>query len=75
MALSEIHAIKVTNPCLASQTARSLYGTKHILVLGKEDPIRFKFRLRAHMAGPHNMHAVHHMQETTMANATSGELE
>ena len=49
LADAEIHRIKVTNLRLDSHTARSLYGTKYIPVLGKEDPIKFKAMRRAHM--------------------------
>ena len=74
MAETEIHGIKVTNLCLARHTARSLYGTKHIPVFGKEDPIRLKIIRRAQMAGPQDLRAVHHMQKTNMANVTSWEM-
>ena len=61
LAETEIHQIKVTNLRLDSQTARSLYGTKYIPVLGKEDPIKFKAMSRAHMAGPQVLRTLHHL--------------
>ena len=69
----EIQGNRTTNLRLASHTARSLHGTRHILILGREDPLRMKVMRKAHMAGLQALRAVHHLQKTTMANVTSGE--
>ena len=46
-----IHSLMVTDLRLASHTARGLFGTKHLPILGTNDPIRAKFMRRAHILG------------------------
>ena len=74
MAETEVQGIQTTNLRLASHTARSLYGTKYIRILGRKDPLKEKVMRRAHLAGPQVLRSVHNLQKTTMANVTSGEL-
>ena len=71
---TEIQGIQTTNLRLASHTARSLYGTKYIPILGEEDPLKEKVLRKAHLAGPQVLRSVHHLQKTTMVNVTSWEL-
>ena len=52
MAETEVQGIQTTNLRLASHTARSLYGTKYIPILGRKDPLKEKVMRKAHLAGP-----------------------
>ena len=70
----EIHSIKVTNLRLASYSARSLYGTNHLPILGTDDPIKTKFMRRAHTMGPEGTRGTHQFGKTTFANVISGEI-
>ena len=70
MAETEVQGIQTTNLRLASHTARSLYGTKYIRILGRKDPLKEKVMRRAHLAGPQVLRSVHNLQKTTMANVT-----
>ena len=63
--------LKVTNLRLASHTARALYGTKHLPVLGREDPIRIEIIRRAHTSGPLGVRTIHHYYP---GNLTSREM-
>ena len=74
MAETEVQGIQTNNLRLASHTARSLYGTKYIPILGRKDPLKEKVMRRAHLAGPQVLRSLHNLQKTTMANVTSGEL-
>ena len=69
-----IYSIKVTDLCLASHTARSLFGTKHLPILDTDDPIRAKFICRAHTLGPGGSRGTHQFGKTTLANVISGEI-
>ena len=69
-----IHTISVTDLRLASHTARSLFGTKHLPILGTNDPIRTKLMRRAHNVGPEGNRGTHQFGKTTLANVISGEL-
>ena len=70
MTETEIQGIQTTNLRLASHTARSLFGTKYIPILGRKDPLKEKVMRMAHLAGPQAHRAVHNLQKTTMANVT-----
>ena len=69
-----VHGIKVTNLRLASHTARELYGTKHLPILGVDDPIRTKFIRRAHTTDSTGSRGTHQFGKTTLANLMSGEM-
>ena len=74
MTETEIQGIQTTNLRLASHTARSLFGTKYIPILGRKDPLKEKVMRMAHLAGSQAHRAVHNLQKNTMANVTSGEV-
>ena len=67
-----IHSISVTDLRLASHTARSLFGTKHLPILGTDDPIKAKFMRRAHTMRPEGTRGTHQLGKTALANVILG---
>ena len=52
MSDSEIQGVKTMSLRLQSHTARELYGTRFLPVLGSEDPLQYKVKRMGHELGP-----------------------
>ena len=69
-----VRCIKVLELRLESSTARSLFGTKYIPVLGTDDPLRTQLMRRAHEMHSGASREIHHLEKTTIANLVSGQV-
>merc|ERR1711888_437089 len=68
----QIHGIKVMTLRLQSNTARELFGTKFLPVIGGNDPIRTQLLRSAHQPELGAGRAMHHLEKTTLANLVRG---
>ena len=68
----QIHNIKVMTLRLQSNTARELFGTKFLPVIGGNDPIRTQLLRSAHQPELGPGRAMHHLEKTTLANLVRG---
>ena len=71
---SQIHDIKVMSLRLQSNTARSLYGTKYLPVLGADDLMRTQLLRKAHELEPGAGRVMHNLEKTTTANLMCGPI-
>ena len=69
---SQIHGIKVMSLRLQSNTARSLYGTKYLPVLGTDDPMKTQLIRKAHETEHGAGRLMHNLEKTTLANLVQG---
>ena len=74
MSDSEIQGVKTMSLRLQSHTARELYGTRFLPVLGSEDPLRYKVIRMGHELGPGTNRRTHNLEKTTSANLLRGQM-
>merc|ERR1712055_1044767 len=55
-----------------SNTARNLYGTKYLPVIGANDPMRTQLLRKAHELEPGAGRVMHNLEKTTIANLVCG---
>ena len=59
----QVHGIKVMGLLLQSNTARSLYGTKYLPVIGVNDSMRTQLLGKAHELGPGAGRVTHNLEK------------
>ena len=71
---AEVNDIKTLELRLQSSTARSLFGTRYLPVLGSDDPLRVQLMRRAHKLNLTASKEMHHLEKTTIAHLVSGQV-
>ena len=74
LADSQVSGIQTMSLRLQSHKAMELYGTRHLPVLGSDDPLKRKVLRSAHELGSGTMRRMHNLEKTTSSEVLKGEL-